>query len=525
MHGPARVLFIGIDAAESSLIRAWSEAGALPTLAALARSSLCGATTNAPGIYTGSVWPSFHTGVGPGRHGRYFYRQLEPGTYKTARFTSERLPVEPFWGALERAGRRVAVVDLPKAPLVRSRLGLQLADWGLHDPDGPPRSSPRALAGEIIARFGADPVGPCDLAVHDGAMDVFRDTLIERVRRKTRIALHLLERGSWDLFATAYGDSHCAGHQLWALHDRLHPRHDASVARALGGDPLRDVYAAIDAGIGEILATAGADSTVVVLASHGMGAHYDGTFLLDDILRRLEGLPAASGSDGALGSLRQLWHKMPARVRSKLMPLSDRFYDTWVGRDRGARKCFLVPTNDNCAGICVNVAGREPRGIVKPGAELEAFCDALAADLADIVNVESGEPIVREVIRSAEIFPGEHADALPDLLVQWHRDAPIRAVRSAKIGTIEREYRGLRTGDHRNPGMFFARGAGIVPGRRTHAVAVTNFAPTLAALLGVELSGVDGTPIGEICGAARPDGGRPGTRGKQGARGETTESA
>jgi predicted AlkP superfamily phosphohydrolase/phosphomutase len=500
MKSPAQVIFIGIDAAESSLIRLWSESGDLPTLANLSRESLHGATANSPGIYTGSVWPSFHTGRQPGRHGRYFYRQLEPGSYKTSFNPANRLPVAPFWHHLDRQNRRTAIIDLPKAPLVQLGSGIQISDWGLHDPDGPTASSPASLTREIKKRIGEDPVGSCDHAMQapEGVIGL-RDSLIERIQKKTELVLNLLARGSWDLFATAFGDSHCAGHHFWSFHDPEHPRHDTKLIKALGGDPLRQVYSAIDRSIGQILSAVGTDATVIVLASHGMGAHYDGTFLLDEILRRLEHMTSDGGA-AKLRNLQSLWHRMPSAVRSRLMPLSDRFYDGWAGRDRRSRTCFLVPTNDNCAGIRINLAGREPHGIVQPGAGFQSLCEALETDLKEIRNVETGLPLVREILRTTDLYPGEYQGALPDLLVRWERDAPVRKVASEKIGTIEREYGGIRTGDHRNPGMFFARGPAIEAGELAEAVPVTDFAPTLCALLGVRLPDVDGAPITAVCG-------------------------
>jgi len=85
----------------------------------------------------------------------------------------------------------------------------------------------------------------------------------------------------------------------------------------------------------------------------------------------------------------------------------------------------------------------------------------------------------------------------------------VRKVASEKIGTIEREYGGIRTGDHRNPGMFFARGPAIEAGELAEPVPVTDFAPTLSALLGVRLPDVDGTPITAVCGEQWEDSERP----------------
>ena len=312
------------------------------------------------GLYSGAVWPSFHTGVQPGRHGRYFYRQLVPGTYRSAP-VPDALGTEPVWSIAGRAGRRTAVIDLPKAPMAAVPDGLQIREWGVHDPTGPMTATPAAVEADVVRRFGADPVGPCDAYAADtGGMRRLRDALVARIERKTALVCHYLTENDWDLFMAAFADAHCAGHQLWAVHDPGHPRHDAVTAGALG-DPLRDVYAALDTALGRVLERVAPDATVVVLASHGMGAHYDGTFLLDEVLRRLEGLDT-SDRPPAPERLQRAWRRVPGGVRARLAPVADALYDRLRSAGRAARKAFVVPTNDNCAGIRFNVTGREPAG-------------------------------------------------------------------------------------------------------------------------------------------------------------------
>ena len=489
------LLFIGLDAAEPSLLHRWSACGALPTLAQLSSEGVQGAILNSPGIYTGSVWPSFHTGTNPGRHGRYFYRQLKVGTYNVTVFDDRSLSEPVFWKRLDDQQLKVAIVDLPKAPLVEMDNGIQLRDWGLHDSAPVPSSFPATLSNDVLDRFGQEPVGPCDVSMNTkaGAQGLC-DSLLQRIEQKTEMVTSLLSQDDWDLFATAFGDSHCAGHQFWAIHDSSHPNHDANLLDTLGEDPLLKVYVALDKAIGRIIAAAGNRVNVVVLASHGMGAHYDGTFMLDDVLRRLDGSKIPD-STKSLRMMQRLWHKMPGELRTQLMPLSDRFYDALAGRGRSKRRCFVVPTNDNCAGIRINVKGREPNGIVQAGAEFDAYCDSLESDLCEIVNAETGAPMVNEVLRTAEHFPGKQQENLPDLLVRWNRSSPVRKIQSEKIGTIARNYSGIRSGDHRNSGWFYALGPDLATNVEVAGVEMIDFAPTIAALLGVELTGVDGAPI------------------------------
>ncbi|MEX0803552.1 MAG: alkaline phosphatase family protein [Candidatus Binatia bacterium] len=499
MKRSARILFLGLDAADQDLIFQWGAQGFLPVLSTLLARGVSGFTKNPPGLYTGAVWPSFHTGVLPGRHGRYFYRQLVPGTYHSAVVTSNNIDADSIWALADRAGLRVGVIDLPKAPLAARFTGLHVSEWGVHDPTGPLRTLTTSLASEVVRRFGRDPVGICDLYPLDLAgYRSLRDALLARIELKAKMLCHYLDQARWDLFMAAFADAHCAGHQFWALHDPTHPRHDAAVAADLG-DPLRDIYVALDAAVGRVLERAGYDTTVFVLASHGMGAHYDGTFLLDSVLQRLEGEKPRSGGP-LIERLQRSWHFVPGFLRVRLAPIADRVYDRLRATGRARRKAFVVPTNDNCAGIRFNVLGREPQGKIKPGAEYDAFFKGLGTDLTEIRNVETGGPLVHEILRSSEIFPGPHAHELPDMLVRWNRSAPVRVVSSSKIGTLAQEYQGQRTGDHRNLGLFISTGPGLGPSRLDRPVDVTDFAPTFASLLGIECGDVDGRPIGELWG-------------------------
>ncbi|HUO82077.1 MAG TPA: alkaline phosphatase family protein [Gammaproteobacteria bacterium] len=487
-----KLLVIGLDAAEPALLRAWAGDGSLPHLARLLDSAACSEMLAPPGQYAGAIWPTIHTGCSPARHGRYLHTQLKTGTYTYAPFLPPDIKAPPFWERLSRAGKRVAVIDVPKAPVVEPCNGVQLLDWGAHDPEyAHVRSSPSSLAQEIEARFGADPVGVCDRVVRaDPGLAGLRDKLLERIRTKKDIVRHVLADGPWDLVMAVFADSHCAGHQFWHMHDPQHPKHDAAAARVMG-DPLKDVYRALDDAIGELIASADADTGVIVFTSHGMGAHYDGTFLLRDILRRLQA--RAGRRNGAhVAALRWLWGKLPEAARKwsigTLSPMK-RNFDIAEMRDRDF---FAVPTNDNCGGIRINLKGREPGGRVSPGADYDRLCAALASDLGEIVNQDTGEPLVRAVVRTDSLFEGPHVRDLPDLNVVWNRETPVRRIQSPKIGVIERRYEGNRTGDHRSKGLFIMRGAGI-PGGKQPPISAMDLAPTICRWLGVELD-ADGSP-------------------------------
>ena len=161
----------------------------------------------------------------------------------------------------------------------------------------------------------------------------------------------------------------------------------------------------------------------------------------------------------------------------------------------------MVSNNFAHGGIRINLAGREPRGTVQPGAECDALCEEVARDLLDIVNLDTGRPVVQRVLRTSEFYEGPYLDHLPDLLVIWRNDSPVYRIGSTKIGEITGKYDYCRSGEHKPGGLFIACGPAISHGRLTRPVSILDFAPTLSAMLGVDLPDTDGKPIRELVAA------------------------
>lgn len=503
--GPARVACITLDAAEHSFLRRWAGEGLLPTLDRLLRDSVLSLTRNPEIIYSGSLWASFNSGLWPGRHDNYFYLQTTARSYGLRRFQPEDLSVDSVWNAIARRGHRVAVIDVPKVRLERTSQTLQVSFWGEHEVLCPPTCWPTSFAAEVRRVAGKDPVGACDLFRQRPAeLSRLRDALVDRAHRRANLALEVLARGPWDLFGLNFSEAHCAGHQLWATRDAGHPQHQAAFRSALGDDPLLDVYRAVDRELGRVVDALGDDVFLVVLATHGIGPRYDAAAALDEVLRRLDGhkTPAVSAP---LEALRRLWLRTPGTLRGPFRRLVDRFYDFPRRRERVGRRFFTVPTTDTCGGIRVNLRGREPHGRVDPGPSYLSLCDWLERELLQLENVATGARVVTRVLRGDHLFAGAFRDCFPDLVVEWNDKTPIPAVRSPRVGEVRVDSLNPRTGDHRPTGLVLARGRDLAPRALDGAVPVVDIVPTLAARLGVEVSGIDGKPI--------PDFLPPGRRG------------
>ena len=494
MKRAPRVLVVAFDAMDPDLACQWAEKGELPALAALRSRALWGPTRNPDGFYVGGIWPSFNTAATPARHGQYCWKQFDPASYLDLDPPYDDGDAAPWWHSLDRAGREVAIVDLPRTIFAPEFRGLQVHDWGTHDPlISGFLTSPPELAAEILERYGSDPVGVCNELPRDEARHC-RELLARVSRRitlKRELARELMARCDWDLFALGFADAHCIGHQCWHLHDATHPRHDPELARQVG-DPLLQVYRGLDLAIGELGAAAGPETTLILLLSHGIGPHYDGDHLLDEALARIE-RKRLGGRSLTLAERISYLVRAGSRARP---PIAGRLR-RWPAR--AFRRTFRVPNNEAFAGIRINLEGREPHGRIRPGAEFDAVCRTLARELLLLRNSSSGGPAFHRVERCDQLYPeGARLPLLPDLLAEWTRDAEFQALESPTIGRVEGRYRGVRTGDHRPRGLFLATGPGLTPDRVDTAVSVMDFGPTVAAHLGVALGDSDGQPIREL---------------------------
>ena len=512
------IVMLGLDAFDPGTAWRLARAGHLPAIAGLFRGGSRCRVRNPYGLFVGSIWISLATGNRPERHGYHCWDEIDVDTYVRRMNALSWDKATPFWETLSRAGRRLAVIDVPHTRAGKDFNGLHVSEYGCHDRHFGFNTWPPARAADIEAAFASSPV----LGINSYATKEFAsDDYIHRAGRLRTIgeerAFYLdLQRGlaakrdllsalireeQWDLFLGVFGESHAVGHQQWHLHDAGHPRFDPASRAAVGCDPLLEVYRAIDAGVADLIAAAGPDATILVLMSHGMGAHHDGGHLLDEVLTAIDwhdrGPPPLAGPrDIARRAIRAL----PIPVRAAI-GRAGRVRGFAAPYARARQRFFLEPNNGVYGGIRINLAGREPRGCVLPE-EFDQVCRDLEGDLLELVNVDTGKPAVRNV-RRCDAYHGRSAtDTMPDLFVDWDRSAPIETVRSAKTGTIHAAYRGWRTGDHRPAGLLLARGDGFSPNKRMPGIDVEDLAPSIAARMGVALDDVDGQAVSWLSGAA-----------------------
>jgi predicted AlkP superfamily phosphohydrolase/phosphomutase len=511
-------LLIGLDSGDAELIERWMASGHLPNFAALRAQGLYSRVGTTAEFMHVSAWPTLYTGTGPGQHGLYHAYQVYSGQQLIRRPDPSGAGRPPFWKYLDDAGRRCVIFDaFMDYPLANFK-GQQILEYGTWTWFGTPYSTPRGLLGDIKRRFG-----PYPAPEHTEQVQVpenplaFRDKLVAGAALKGRITATLMHESDWDLFFVTFGEPHGAGHYLWHFDDADYPckPHDARFA---GQQMMRDVYIAIDAAIGAMLAATDDRTTVIVTSGDGMGPNHAGAHLCPELLHRLDlfhsqhvggaNASVAAKKKGLLSTLREAvplgWRQQVSRCMPRSM--RSRVSLKWmnVGINWQRSRVFCVP-NSNEGYFRVNLQGREPQGIVAPGAEYEDLLASLTAELQALRNPVNGLQAAERVARTRDLCHGDRLHDLPDALVTWNAAARLTdRMAGPRAGEIVKaagyQVSPFYTGNHRPNAFVAARGptlhpwnpaAGFEVNSRPQvgvlaAGHIADIAPTVLSLLGVD---------------------------------------
>jgi predicted AlkP superfamily phosphohydrolase/phosphomutase len=507
-------LFVfGIDAADPGFIAEWAREGHLPNLAALMQRGCWGRTGGAELLSEHGVWISLLSGVSRADHGYFYFRQMRPGTYDLVTATGYDLDVTPFWSYVSGTGRRSAIIDAWElAPEGDGFDGVQLCNWATHNNWGreyyPTSSSPQ----ELLERLSRE-IAPKLVAIEDADATVEQDRrmharLLEQTHAKGRACRMVLESGEFDLVACAFSASHAANHQFWKYRRGLPDRTDDPVLE----NAIRDVYAAIDHELGEILACLPAGANTAVVSSVGMEDDYPTTGVTEAFFRRLGYQAAPTAGSVSLRPLDFVRRLVPEKLRvlassglsraRREALLADGFRS---GTDWSRTRAFALPASYTSF-VRVNLRGREPQGIVEPGREYTDLLAELESDFHALVDAASGEPAVVRTVRTVDAFGCEPHASLPDLFVDWRPGSFLRRVRHPRAELTQDRPDFYRRSDHGSHGFFALAGPDIAArGEIAEPLDVLAVAPTFMTLLALDVPAVmKGEPATQLLTARGP---------------------
>jgi predicted AlkP superfamily phosphohydrolase/phosphomutase len=505
-----RVLVIAVQEATLDLIRPWAEDGTLPTLKKMMDGGICGAILGIEPLTTPHSWGNILTGKGAGRHGVFdFWQRDNSGRFAPTSRASLR--EKPVWTLLNERGLKPAILNVPLSFPPEPAGGFMVS--GLEAP-GITRAiaAPSEIYDQITQRFGR--YRP-DAAFPGGRQKSDYLGLFEReTARQAEIYAHLLSHNDWDFGMVYFVDAAMAQHYFWAdmvSGDAANPYQNV----------LKTAYRCLDDAIARLTAAAGPEATVFVVSECGAGPIRYGVQINTWLQREgfLSWKRSASSDAGSLSrrmrSALGTGAKAGRALAKRHLPESMRF---WLNQHLPALKGSPADSANKAVdwtrtrafaqgkegSLFINLEGRDPHGIVAPGAEYEAVRQEIIVRLGELRDPDTGQKAVTRVCRREELFQGPMTDRAPDLFIEWRDDMYMPAEQEGERDKIfvTRYRAGMSwptSGSHRIDGVLIATGPRIQPGTRVSGATIFDLLPTWLRVLEQTLpDGLEGRVIDGI---------------------------
>lgn len=487
------VLVIGLDGATFDILRPWANEGILPNLRQLMDTGITAPLYSTIPPITGPAWSSFATGKHPGKHGNIdFY--LKGDNYSLRPINAQTIQAQTLWEILSKAGKRVCVINVPVTYPPKPVNGLMVS--GMLTPStNSTFTYPPDLKNEILSEW---PDYSFAVPWRDyegiGIEDLLKDLRYVTKQRRD-LVFHYLKREKWDFFMAVFVGMDRVQHCLWRLMDPKHPAYEENLA-ARYLPLIQDYYTFIDEIVGSIISDAPKQTNVILMSDHGFGPLWKEV----DLNRWLAGEKLLTYHSRWQGIVGRTWHK--GRRLARTIPFLQKAFKAGYGKKLKQRVweatfSSAVDWAKTCAychahgGLFVNLAGREPQGIVQQD-EYEALRDELIERLQNMLDPETGQRIIYRAQRIEEVYSGAALNLAPDVIVtEADERYYLGFISTPNLRFIE-ETR-WKSGYHRYDGVFIANGFSFRTDWNLEKASIVDLMPTILYLLNLPVpNDVDG---------------------------------
>lgn len=478
-------LVIGLDGGEWDVINPLIREGELPNIAQLKQEGISGPLESVTPPVSPPAWNSIQTGTNPGKHGIFDFTTFENDYTRRSTNSSER-GAAPFWEVLNDEGTTTGLFKIPFTYPPDNVDGFMITGF----------PTPRIVDDYATPESLVERIGPVESLFEDkslirnGEVEEFKRNLLQVAERQTDLFLNLLREYDTQFSMMVYDGSDRIQHFFWKYFDESHPRYnpDSSLVGA-----IEEYYKTVDHEIGRLLNEVDEDCDVVILSDHGFGP-LSSDIYIDEWLEE-EGFLTRGSVSGQKVTANLLattfdvgWEAIKranlARAVKSMLPsswfefgsnLQVQSHHDVVWEDT---KAFFTALSGQA--LYVNVSDRFMKGTV-PRERYNEVIEELRESLVSIRHPESGEKLVKDVIRSDEEFEGWNLHRAPDLIVRTVPECTLRGGHSDSLLKSSTQKAQDRSGDHRKDGIFIANGRSFATGTAP-SLSVLDIAPMLLYL-------------------------------------------
>lgn len=507
-----RVVVFGLDGATYSLIKPWAREGRLPHFRTVLEQGVHGLLRSTVPPVTPPAWTSSFTGVNPGKHSIYgFFKPMRNGYTRTP-YNSSDIRVKRLWQILDAYGKRSGILHLPLTYPVDRFSGFLVA--GIMTPDGATDFTHPPELREELERVIPDYKLNINLnSWKAGRLDEFYRESIDIMRIEGRETLYLMDHKEWDLFYTMFHHVDGVMHVFWKF---MEERNRFYPGDGRFKDAILNYYRELDGILGEILKRLDARTNLVILSDHGHEMIEKHVFLMNWLADqgwlslRKRHAPLLKRALGRLGFQRERLVKQlhrwnlgwlpklfPEAIKNQVPRGVPTFKNIERNIDWEGTKAYMPSAS--ALGLWLNVKGREPQGMIEPGAEYERLRDQLIADLQQFRDDESGTPVLDAILKPEEVYTGEHAKEAPDLLLLTRPGYYIHEGFGEKTLMYAGARANERSGHHHIHGIFAAYGTHIRRGVEIEGASIIDITPTVLYMVGLPVQTyMDGRVLTEV---------------------------
>ena len=494
-----RTAVLGLDGATFDLIDPLIEAGRMPVIAQLIREGSRAQlrSTIYPNSFPG--WASCTTGTSEGMHGIFSPFLRRQSSYNVRPISGRDVMTRTVWDLLSSQDGRSILVNIPTTYPPEPVNGYMVT--GMLTPSIQSNFTyPENLREELL------------LCLPEYTIEPGRNTdKSARAREFTHaIKMHelctasLMKKGDWDFLMVVFSVLDRVQHDFWADMDKQHPRYDPKISPEHSRF-IFDSYEQLDSAVGRLIEKMPSDTRVFIVSDHGFCAElYE--VRVNEVLAKAGLLAFKSGSTRKLRArIRRLGDKISRhREYEDSNPLDKKvrhgsYYLEEI--DWARTRAFFAQDK----GVWVNLAGREPEGVVDL-CDYDSVIREIIMALSALTMGESGVKVFENVLSRKEAFSGRYADRLPDVIMIPADDQIVYNERPGYGEVIVPA--DSTTGTHSKNGVLIAWGPGIKAEKTlTKAPDLRDIAPTALYSLGCPITcDMDGETIMDLFEVARaPD--------------------
>jgi len=467
----SKVIVIGLDGATFKIIEPLLAQNALPGIGKLVKNGTKATLLSTIPPATIPAWPSFMTGMNPGKHGVFDFFKYDKGRNRI--ITGDDICAKTIWEVLSDFGKRSIVMNVPATYPLKKINGIIVS--GLLTPEGEEFISPPAEREFIDSAADGYRINEniCLLSDKEILSDLY---LVTQKQRKAFLAL--LQQKEWDFAMIMFRGTDVAQHLFWEQQEII-----------------KQFYRFVDSTAEELIDIF-PDAMIVVISDHGFQSQekdfHINKWLVDNgfmsikrggkdklqIYQEIEKLSGRKGFilrtmprlqclgkfcrclginrdkiENFLSGIGIKWAKMNIPDWIRRLVASKDYQIDW-SHTKAATSQFWTPESK---AISINVKEKFMQGTVESH-EYENIRKKILEQLCRLEDPETNKPIVKKIWLKEELYWGPCLEEAPDMILELQNGYNITDIFTAESYVSKRK--NLK-GCHHREGILVIAGKDI----------------------------------------------------------------